>query len=347
MDGNSYYSQENHGPYSMFDLGDFDLECGSRLRNAKLAYTTFGNISPLKDNVVLFPTWYSGTSKIIQQAYIGPERALDPSKYFIIVANQIGNGLSSSPQNTPPPNNGAAFPAISIGDDVRAQHKLLTEHFHISKLELVLGGSMGAQQTYDWAVRFPDMVKRAAPIAGTARSTSHNKLLVQTFKEAIMSDPHWESGWYADHAVHQGLRRHAHLFAASGFSADLYAHEGWRGIGFTSAEDFVTNFVEAHFLPQDPNDLLLMLNKWQNGDVGRMAGGSLKAALSRITARMAVIAIKEDVFFPLADIEAEQKMIANSELKVVSSPWGHLALFGVDSGYNTAIDSHLKALLSA
>lgn len=348
MYSHAYYSQAIHGPFSIFNLGDLDLESGYRLRDTKLAYATFGTLSPAKDNAILFPTWYSGTSKIIGQSYIGSQRALDPEKYFIIVPNQIGNGLSSSPQNSPSPINGAAFPYISIGDDVNAQFRLITEHFGISKLELVLGCSMGAQQTYDWSVRHPDIVKRAAPIAGTAKCTSHNKLLVQTFKDAITSDPNWEEGWYGNSShVHRGLRRHAHLFTVSGFSPKLFASEGWRSLGFTSPGDFTRSFVEAHFLPQDPNDLLCMLNKWQNGDVSRMTDGCLKTALSKINARVAVIAIEEDHFFPIADIEAEQRLIPNSELKRVSSEWGHLAVFGVDGGYNAAIDSHLKALLSA
>jgi homoserine O-acetyltransferase/O-succinyltransferase len=339
----SYYTQEVHGAYEEFDVANFDLESGDRLRNLKIAYATHGTLSPDKDNVILFPSWYSGTSKILEQAYIGEGRALDPTKYFIILANQIGNGLSSAPHNTP----AASFPRISIGDDVRAQHLLLTEKFGISRLKLVLGGSMGAQQTYEWAVRFPDFVERAAPIAGTAKGTSHNKLLVETFKDAIMSDPRWDEGWYGDRSeVHRGLRRHARLFAASGFTPKLYNTEGWRSLGFTTPEDFLVGFVEGYFLPMDPNNLLTMLSKWHDGDVTRMTNGCLKTALSRITAQVSAIAIKEDSFFPLADIEAEQKLIPGSELKIISSDWGHLALFGVDPAYNAAVDTHLKALLA-
>jgi len=169
MTSASYYSPEIHGPYEIFSAGDFVLESGGKLRDLKLAYRTLGELNGKKDNAVLFPTFYSGSSKILEQAYVGPGRALDPEKYFIILVNQIGNGLSSSPHNTAPPFDAARFPKIAIGDDVRAQHQLITEKFGISKLELVLGGSMGAQQTYDWAVRFPGIVKRAAPIAGLAR----------------------------------------------------------------------------------------------------------------------------------------------------------------------------------
>jgi homoserine O-acetyltransferase len=317
------------------------------LRDLKIAYKTFGTLSANKDNAILFPSWYSGTSKILEQAYLGEGRALDPKKYFIILANQIGNGLSSSPQNTPAPFNASRFPHIDIEDDVRAQHKLVTEKFGISKLQLVLGGSMGAQQTYEWAVRFPDVVERAAPIAGTARATAHNRLLVETFMDAITSDPHWDGGWYRDRSeVHRGLRRHARIFAASGFTPKLYNEEGWRGLGFTTPEDFLVGFVEGYFAPMDPNNLLLMLSKWRNGDVSRSTGGDLKTALSNIKSKVSVIAIKEDCFFPLEDIKAEQELIPGSELKVISSAGGHLALFGFDPGYNAAIDSHLNELLA-
>ena len=78
-----------------------------------------------------------------------------------------------------------------------------------------------------------------------------------------------------------------------------------------------------------------------------MTNGCLKTALSRITAQVSVIAIKEDAFFPLADIEAEQKLIPGSEFKVISSDWGHLGLFGVDPVYNAAVDTHLKRAVGA
>jgi len=343
----SYYSQEVHGPFEKFDLGNFELESGEQLHGLKIAYSTFGNLAPDRSNAILFPSWYSGTSKILEQAYLGAGRALDPEKYFIILANQIGNGLSSSPDHAPGPFQGPRFPRISIADDVRAQQELISKKFGIESLALVLGGSMGAQQTYEWAVRFPDQVKRIAPIAGTARATPHNKFLVQTFIDAITSDPAFEEGWYREGAVHRGLRRHARLFAAFGFTTDLFNTAAWREIGFTSADDFVTGFVENHFLPQDPNNLILLLQKWQSGDAAKITGGDLVAALARIKAQTFVIAIGEDLFFPLKDIAAEQKLIPNSALKRVSSIWGHLALFGIDAGYNASIDQHLKELLAA
>ena len=98
MTKNDYYSQENHGPYSLFDLGDFNLEEGGIIKNCQLAYSTFGSLNSKKDNAILVSTWYSGTSKIMEQVYVGVERAINPNKYFVIIVNQIGNGLSSSPR---------------------------------------------------------------------------------------------------------------------------------------------------------------------------------------------------------------------------------------------------------
>ena len=85
-----------------------------------------GTLNTAKDNAILVPTWYSGTNKIMQEVYIGNGRALDPDKYFIIIVNQIGNGLSTSPHNTPTPAGMGNFPRVRIGDDVRAQHKFVT-----------------------------------------------------------------------------------------------------------------------------------------------------------------------------------------------------------------------------
>jgi homoserine O-acetyltransferase len=100
---------------------------------------------------VVYPTWYSGRHWD-NEWLIGEDKALDPRRWFIIVPNMLGNGLSWSPSNTPPPWDRARFPRINVRDNVASQHRLVTEHFEISTLPLVLGWSMGAGQTYQWAV---------------------------------------------------------------------------------------------------------------------------------------------------------------------------------------------------
>lgn len=344
---NPYYSQANHGPFEMFELGDFTLEDGGVIPQCQLAYASFGELNAARDNAILIPTWYSGTSKIMEDAYIGAGRALDPTKYFIVCINQIGNGLSSSPHNVPGASAMARFPHVRIGDDVRAQHQLLTSKFGLDSLALVVGGSMGAQQTYEWAVRYPEMVKRAAAIAGTAKNTDHDFLYAQSLIEAITSDPNWNNGNYSSHeAVAAGLRRHAGIWAVMGLSTEFYQQQAWRQAGLESCDSFMSDFLEATFLAMDPNDLLCMAWKWQRGDVSRHTAGDLAAALARVQAKTFVMPIDEDMFFPPRDCVREQALIKGSEMRELNSIWGHLALFGVEPEFLGQVDQHLNELLA-
>jgi homoserine O-acetyltransferase len=345
---NSYYSQDVHGPYELENIGNLELEEGGTIRNCQLAYATFGKLNAAKDNAILIPTWYSGTNKIIEQVLIGKGRALDPEKYFILIVNQIGSGLSSSPHNTPPPAGMANFPRVRIGDDVRAQHKLVTEKFGLQKLALVVGGSMGAQQAYEWAVRHPDMVERAAPIAGTARNTVHDFLFGETLVDAITSDPGFNNGFYkSPDEVRQGLLRHAKLWAVMGWSTEFYQQERPKVLGFSSLDDFIVNFMFAYFSLMDPNDLLCMAWKWQRGDVSRHTGGDLRKALGRIKAKTFVMPMSSDMFFTPADCQAEWRLIPDAEFRPVDTIDGHMALFGADPAAIAQIDKHLTDLLAA
>jgi homoserine O-acetyltransferase len=344
---NPYYTHEFHGDYEVAGIGRLDLEEGGALEDCRLAYTTWGELNDARDNAVLITTWFSGTHQIWRDVYVGPDHALDPSRYFIVAINQIGNGLSVAPHNAPDEIAMSRFPRIRIGDDVVAQERLLRERFGIEQLQLVLGGSMGAEQTYEWAVRFPEKVLRAAPIAGTARTTPHDFLYVSLLREQIMSDPAWNGGEYASNAeVVAGLKRHAHLWAVMGFSTEFWKQELWRGLDFDSREAFITEFLEPYFTVMDPNDLLTMAWKWQRGDVSRHTGGDLEAALGRITAKTFVMPIDEDMFFPVRDCRPEKEMIKGGELRVIEDPAGHLGLFGVTPTYMTQIDHHLGELLA-
>ena len=110
--------------------------------------------------------------------------------------------------------------------------------------------------------------------------------------------------------------------------------------------EFIDDFMTGYFAPMDPNDLLCMAWKWQRGDVSRHTSGDLKAALGRITAKTFVMPIDEDMFFPPRDCEPEQKLIRGSELRVIKSIDGHLALFGADADAVGQFDRHLKELLA-
>jgi homoserine O-acetyltransferase len=344
---NSYYSQEIHGPYELHDIGDFALEEGGTIKNCQLAVAAYGKLNAAKDNAILITTWYSGTSKIMSDVYVGKGRALDPDKYFIIIVNQIGSGLSTSPHNADDPISMANFPKVRIADDVRAQHKLLTETFGITSLALVTGGSMGAQQTYEWAVAYPDMVRRAAPIAGTARTTDHDFLFADAVRDTLLSDPRFNGGDYAASSdVAAGLRNQATLWSVMGWSTEFYVQQRPKALGFETIDAFIDGFMNGYFGPMDPNDLLCLAWKWQRADVSRHTGGDLAAALKRIKAKTFVLPIQTDMFFPPADCAREADLIPGAELRVLKTIDGHLGLFGTDADYVRQVEAHLTELLA-
>ena len=206
---------------------------------------------------------------------------------------------------------------------------------------------MGAQQTYEWIVRFPDKVQRAAPIAGTAKNTPHDFIFTQTLNETIEADPGFNGGEYSSHTdVADGLRRQSHLWAAMGFSTEFWKQEAWRGLGFETKEAVLADFLDPLFMSMDPNTLLNNAWKWQRGDVSRHADGDLAAALGRVTATTLVMPISEDMFFPVRDCAAEQELITGSELRVIDDIAGHLGLFNISASYMEQVDRNLSELFA-
>lgn len=346
---NSFYSHEFHGDYEIASIGRLETADGGAIPDCRLAYATWGELNAAKDNAILITTWYTGTHQPWRDVYIGPGHALNPDKYFIIAVNQIGNGLSTSPHNATGENASIGmsnFPRLSIGDDVVAQERLLREKFGIESLALVTGGSMGAQQTYEWAVRFLDKVRRAAPIAGTAAMTPHCQLFNDLVTDSILSDPAFHGGEYKSNTeLVQAVRRQALVWAVMGFSPAFLKHEVYKAAGLENKEQFVA-FLEGYFTPLDPNSMLVQAAKWRYGTVADHTGGDLAAALDRITARMFVMPIDHDMFFPVADHVAEQELIKGSELRVIADIVGHFGLLGLNPEFIKQVDGHLNDLLA-
>lgn len=334
--------------YEIFDLGDVTLQGGATLRDAKLAYKTFGELNADKSNAVVYPTWYSGRHWD-NEWLIGDGMALDPAKYFIIVPNMLGNGLSSSPSNTPPPYDKARFPNVTFYDQVQQQHKLVTEKFGIETLALVTGWSMGAGQTYQWAVSFPDTVQRACPFCGSSKTSEHNIVFLEGVKSALTADDAFKGGWYDEKPV-KGLRAAARVYAGWGFSQAFYWDQVYKEMGYSDLEDFLVAFWEGFFLDRrDPNNLLTMLWTWQKGDIGKTPGfdGDHVAALKSIKAKTVSLPAEKDLYFPPEDEEYASQHIPNGEFKVIPGVWGHFAGGGANPVDIKFIDGVLKELLAS
>jgi homoserine O-acetyltransferase len=333
--------------YETFDLGDVVLQGGATLRDAKLAYKTYGQLNGDKSNAIVYPTWYSGRHWD-NEWLIGEGMALDPANYFVIVPNMLGNGLSSSPSNTPPPYDKARFPNITFWDQVQQQHRLVTEKFGIETLPLVTGWSMGAGQTYQWAVSFPDMVQRACPFCGSSKTSEHNIVFLEGVKAALTADDAFRCGWYEEKPA-KGLRAAARVYAGWGFSQAFYWDQVYKQLGYSDLEDFLVAFWEGFFLDRrDPNNLLTMLWTWQKGDIGQTPGfdGDHVTALQSIKAKTIVLPAEKDLYFPPEDEEYAVKHMPNAELRVIPGVWGHFAGGGANPVDTKYIDDVLKELLA-
>ena len=133
--------------FETFDLGRVALQSGATLPDMLLSYKTYGRLNAARDNAIVYPTFYSG-SHVDNEWLIGERMGLDPREYFIIVPNMFGNGVSSSPNNNPPPYDRGRFPHVTLYDNVAMQYRLVTEKFGIESLRLVTGWSMGAMQAF-------------------------------------------------------------------------------------------------------------------------------------------------------------------------------------------------------
>ena len=333
--------------YEILELGDVRLQRGGTLREAKLAYKTYGELNADKSNAIVYPTWYSG-QHYENEWLIGEGMALDPTRYFIVIPNMLGNGISSSPSNTPPPHDRAAFPQVTMYDNVELQHSLVTEQFGIERLELVTGWSMGAGQTYQWAVSHPDMVKRILPFCGAAKTSLHNIVFLEGVKAALTADAGFHNGWYDKQPV-IGLRAMARVYAGWGFSQQFYREKIYERepIGCGSLEDFLVGFWEGLFIKRDVNNLLTMLWTWQNADIGDSPGfAGVEEALGAIRALSIVMPAQQDLYFPPEDNEWEVAHMSRAELRVIPGAWGHFAGGGLNPVDTKFIDDALKELLA-
>src|SRR5262245_15074231 len=329
----------HHRTYS---LGNLRLESGATLRDAKLAYATFGVLNAARDNAVLVPSWY-GSDHHGYDFLIGAGRALDPAKYFIVATEMFANGFSSSPSNTPAPFDGPRFPAIAIRDDVEAARRVLAE-LGVTHLAAIVGFSMGAQQAFQWAVSHPGFADRIVAYCGTAKTHPHGVLRLESATSALTSDAAFASGDYTSPPT-KGLEAWSRHWIAW-----VYSQEWWRREQFLpqwkSIDDLVSQRI-ARDAGRDANNLISQARTWQRHNVGGTPpfGGDYTKALGSITVPVLFMPGETDLYFPIGDARHESQFISQVTLTPIPSLWGHSAGSGVNRVDNDFIDQQVRAFL--
>ncbi|KAF9225170.1 alpha/beta hydrolase fold protein [Gyrodon lividus] len=308
-------------PVSLYHHGEFRV-AGGTLPNAVTAYQVYGDPA---NPCILVPTCYGARLNLYSEThFVGEGKVLDPRKYFVVVFASFCNGESSSPSNTPAPFDGPRFPYCSYEDNVRAQ-KVVVASLGVRNVYCVVGYSMGGQQAYHWAVMYPHFVEKIVVICSAARTSTHNKCILEGPKYALLASKDFEDGEYKSLPKH-GIRAFGRslfgwVYDPSFYREGLYTMNG----AYATAESFFVDQSESYWLQfWDANDLLALLNTLQRGDVSQVLhDGDLEKALRGIRARVLLMPSRTDPLFKVEDSEIELSLLLHGELSVIDSLWGH------------------------
>lgn len=324
-----------------FEAGDLALSSGKTLFSARLHYHQIGELNAPKDNLILLPTYYGGAAAG-NHPWVGSDSPLDPGKYCIVIPSLLGAGESSSPSNTRGQQAGPGFPAVSLYDNVVLQKRLVDEVFAGAGIALVMGWSMGGMQALQWGCLFPDHVRAVLASCCTARCYPHNRVFLEGVKAALTCDRNFQDGHYR-RPPKQGLKAFARVYAGWAYSQAFFRHERWRELGFDSI-DALLQFWEDDHLGQDANNLLAVLDTWQQGDISNnpVFHGNYGEALAKITMPARLMPSTTDLYFTAEDAAEDAQRMPGASLDALSSEWGHIA-----GGAGRELQSHRRILAAA
>lgn len=350
------------------------VESGRTLGPVTLAYETYGELDTAATNAVLVLHALSGDSHAAGyydksdpkpgwwDIMIGPGKPIDTDRYFVICSNVIGGCMGSTGPSSPDPDTGRpyglTFPVITIGDMVRAQ-KRLVEHLGIKKLLCVIGGSMGGMQVLEWAVRYPEMVRAAVPLATT---TKHSALAIafnEVARQAIMADPKWNCGDYydgekpghglavarmighitylSDEAMRQKFDRRlqdrceiSFAFEEADFQVESYLrYQGQKFVDRFDANSFLYVTKAADYFNLEASH----------------GGGSAVSAFAKARCRFLVASFSSDWLYPTYQSRAMVQAMKKNGLDVsfveIEAKWGHDAFLLPNARLSAMIDRFL------
>ena len=299
-------------PHREGALGDLALEGGGAIRDFRQSYVTHGTLNAERSNAVLVCSAITGTHHRLD-FLIGPGRALDPARWFIVAADAIGNGLPTSPSNSRS-QPGMSFPRFSVRDMVEAQRRLLAEHLGIERLHAVVGASMGGMQALQWGVSHPAMMECIVAMTPMAKTDPWAVSVLETARACLMADPAWNGEGFGA-IPKRGWRAYAGLMNALAMRTPATA------IAFDQAvsQQEATGF--------DAHDYLYQSWAYEAHDVGATPGfdGDTPRALASIRACTLVLAPPLDLFNPAASARAAAEAIPGARFVEIHSVQGHLA----------------------
>jgi len=337
----------NDPPHQKYEMGDFKLESGEVIRDFALSYVTHGTLNSDKSNAILMVTAIGGNHHRIDYL-IGPGKALDPSKYFIIATDAIGNGLTTSPSKSRSQAR-MQFPRFNIRDMVNSQERLVREKFGIKRLAAIVGASMGGMQALQWAVSYPDRMQAIVPIIPLARTPAWTTGVLEMLRQSIMADPKFQGGNYAaSDPPEQGMRLWAGWLSGVIVRTPVFQEESFPNGGADEIK-FLKGVEDSGWKRMDAVDWIYQSWAYDAHDVGATQGfnGDYAKALVSIKARTLMLVGSGDLLNPEYESSRAAKLIPNVKLVWINDrrPEGHLSGAGATAPENEVQNREILTFL--
>ena len=301
-------------PPQVATLGVCRLSAGTVIDPCRVAYRTYGRLSPARDNVILIPTFFAGRS---EDHWFMLGTYVDTMRHHVVIVDALADGYSSSPSNTP--TGAAPFADLTIGDMVDVQHRFLTEHLGLRHLRAVVGISMGGFQAVEWAVRYPTFMDAAVPIVATPRPTNYDRLIFETWRSSAeaLSGPTID----ADSAWMQASRLETLFMRTTRYANDSSEASLARSVRELATAYRTTSWSLADYATQ--------LRAIAAHDVSARFGGNMTSAASAVRAHMLFVWSPDDMVVDPRPAAAFARLVRADTLTVPSA-CGH-AVFWCDA----------------
>jgi homoserine O-acetyltransferase/O-succinyltransferase len=333
-------------PHQFYNEGELKLESGEAIKDFAISYVTHGKLNEKKSNAILMVTALGGNHHRLD-FMIGPGKALDPDKYFIICTDAIGNGLTTSPSNSKAQAR-MGFPKFTIRDMVESQYRLLKEKFGIEHVIAVVGPSMGGMQSLQWGVSHPDYMDALVAMVPLAKTPAWSVAVVEATRKAIMNDPAWKDGNY-DAPPEKGIRLWRDILnLLSARTPEMYAAQFKNGVDALPWMEAQENAALKVF---DANDYIYQTWAYERHDVGTTTGfgGDTAKALASIKAKTLILTGTKDLLNPEFEPIEAGKNIVGVKMVTISpgSVTGHASAGGFFPADVELLNRETSAFLDA
>ena len=283
------------------------------ITNCNIGYRTFGKLNADSSNVIIYPTWFEGTTENVGRL-IEKYRFIDTSKYFIIAIDALGNGISTSPSNYNVYKI-KTFPEISIRDMVNSQYKMLTEVFKLKHIFAAIGGSLGAMQVLEWSVAYPNFISKIVAYVGTPKMSTYDLLWINAQLNIIQTGKHYG---VTEKEIRKSL---AMMMAGIGRTPD-YIVEKVKPEDFQNyLKDFDKEYSSTFTLEDYENQLKAIMNH----DIAKGFNGSMEDAANSINAKLFLIISETDLLVNPIETKRFAKL-TNAKTLILNNNCGHLAV---------------------